>query len=143
VFEYPLGNNAAENEYIRNKLRVEQGRTQLRSLEANVENEVKTAIRGVDSGYKQLDVADRGRAFAEERLRSFIKRSEVGLATIKDVLEVESELATAKSNQIKALTGYGDAVTQLLRATGDLLEREGISVTEREGDSLYEQSARD
>lgn len=143
VFEYPLGNNAAENEYIRNKLRVEQGRTQIRSLEASVENEVKAAIRGVDSGYKQLDVADRGRAFAEERLRSFIKRSEVGLATIKDVLEVESELATAKSNQIKALTGYGDAVTQLLRATGDLLAREGISVTEREGDSLYEQSARD
>jgi len=88
-------------------------------------------------------VTDRGRAFAEERLRSFIKRSEVGLATIKDVLEVESELATAKSNQIKALTGYGDAVTQLLRATGELLDREGITVTEKEGDSLYEQSARD
>ncbi|BET58003.1 TolC family protein [Geobacter sp. 60473] len=143
VFQYPLGNNAAENDYRRSKLKVEQGRTQIRSLEANVENEVKTAIRGVDSGYKQLDVTDRGRAFAEERLRSFIKRSEVGLATIKDVLEVESELATAKSNQIKALTGYGDAVTQLLRATGELLDREGITVTEKEGDSLYEQSARD
>lgn len=142
-FTYPLGNNAAENEYIKSKLRLEQARTQLHSLEVNVENDVKAAIRGVESGYKQLEVTDRGRAFAEERLRSFIKKNEVGLATTKDVLDVENDLAEAKSNQIKALVGYSDAITQLWRTTGEILDRTGVHLSGMEGDSLYELHARD
>jgi len=138
-FSYPLGNNAAESEYVRSRLRVDQTKTQVRSLEANVANEVKTAIRGVEATYKQIEVTDRGSAFAEERLRSFIKRNEVGLATTRDVLDVENDLAAARNGQIQALAGYNDAITQLLRATGELLEREGINVTEQEGNSLYEQ----
>lgn len=138
-FAYPLGNNAAENEYIKSRLRLEQARTQVRSLEANVESDVKAAIRGVESGYKQIDVTERGRAFAEERLRSFIKKNEVGLATTKDVLDVENDLATAKSNQIKALVGYTDAITQLWRTTGEILDRAGVQMSDAEGDSLYEQ----
>jgi len=137
-FAYPLGNNAAENEYIKSRLRLEQAKTQVRSLEANVESDVKAAIRGVESGYKQIDVTERGRAFAEERLRSFIKKNEVGLATTKDVLDVENDLATAKSNQIKALVGYTDAITQLWRTTGEILDRAGVQMSDAEGDSLYE-----
>jgi len=137
-FAYPLGNNAAENDYIKSRLRLEQARTQVRSLEANVESDVKAAIRGVESGYKQIDVTERGRAFAEERLRSFIKKNEVGLATTKDVLDVENDLATAKSNQIKALVGYTDAITQLWRTTGEILDRAGVQMSDAGGDSLYE-----
>uniref|UniRef100_A0A831UF27 TolC family protein n=1 Tax=Geobacter metallireducens TaxID=28232 RepID=A0A831UF27_GEOME len=142
-FAYPLGNNAAENEYIKSRLRLEQARIRVRSLEANVENDVKAAIRGVESGHKQLEVSDRGRAFAEERLRSFIKKNEVGLATTKDVLDVENDLAVAKSNQIKALVGYTDAITQLWRTTGEILERAGVRLSDEEGASLYEQFVRD
>ncbi|GLI38900.1 TolC family protein [Geobacter hydrogenophilus] len=140
-FAYPLGNNAAENDYIRSKLRLEQAKTQVRSLEANVENDVKAAIRGVESGYKQIDVTERGRAFAEERLRSFIKKNEVGLATTKDVLDVENDLAAAKINQINALVGYTDAITQLWRTTGEILDRTGVQLSDTEGDSLYERHA--
>ncbi|MRR35882.1 TolC family protein [bacterium] len=141
-FEYPLGNDAAQNEYIRSRLQVEQIRTQIRSLESNVENDVKIAIRAIETNFKQIEVTDRGKAFAEERLRSFIKKNEVGLATTKDVLDVENDLATAKDNQIKALVGYSEAITQLWRVTGELLEKLGISVTDTNGDSLYEQHAR-
>ena len=102
-----------------------------------MEREVKVAIRGIESNYKQLDVADRGRAFAEERLKAFNKKNEVGLATTKDLLEVERELVLAKNNQIKALTGYVDAITELWRATGELLDREGIKLGAAESDTLY------
>ncbi|RNC68589.1 MAG: TolC family protein [Desulfuromonadales bacterium] len=141
-FEYPLGNDAAQNEYIKSRLQVDQIRTQIRSLESNVENNVKIAIRAIETNFKQIEVTDRGKAFAEERLRSFIKKNEVGLATTKDVFDVENDLAKAKDNQIKALVGYSEAITQLWRVTGDLLEKLGITVTEKDGDSLYEQHAR-
>jgi outer membrane protein TolC len=136
-FSYPLGNDAAENDYRRSRLKTEQTALQIRSLEEGAANEVQAAIRGVTTGYKQIEVADRGRSFAEERLRAFIRKNEVGLATTKDVLDVENDLATAKSNQISAVVGYNNAITRLWQVTGELLEREGIQIIENDADKLY------
>ncbi|MDA8412886.1 MAG: TolC family protein [Desulfobacteraceae bacterium] len=136
-FTYPLGNDAAENDYRKSRLKTEQTALQIRSLEEGAANEVKAAIRAVTTGYKQIEVADRGRAFAEERLRAFIRKNEVGLATTKDVLDVENDLATAKSNQISAVVGYNNAITRLWQVTGELLEREGVRVVEADADKLY------
>jgi outer membrane protein TolC len=82
-------------------------------------------------------VADRGTVFAEERLRSFMRKNEVGLATTKDVLDVENDLAISKSTQISAVVGYANALTTYWQATGELLEREGIRVVEGDADKLY------
>jgi outer membrane protein len=139
-FSYPLGNNVAENDFIKSKLRIEQTRTQIRSLEDNVVKDVRIASRGVTSSYKQLDVTERGRAYAEERLQAFIKRNSVGLATTRDVLDVETELVTAKGNHIRALADYNNAITALWRAGGELLEREGITLNMKDADALYDKS---
>lgn len=136
-FVYPLGNNAAENDYRKSRLKTEQTALQIRSLEEGAANEVRAAIRAVSTGFKQIEVADRGRAFAEERLRSFIRKNEVGLATTKDVLDVENDLATSKSNQIKAVVSYANALTRYWQVTGELLEREGIRIVEGDADKLY------
>ncbi|MHB8121884.1 MAG: TolC family protein [Desulfuromonadaceae bacterium] len=135
--KYPLGNGVAENEYRKSRLKTEQSSLQLRILEENATNEVRAAIRGIVAGYKQIEVADRGAKFAEERLRSFIRKNEVGLATTREVLDVENDLAVSKSNQIKAVVGYADALTRYWQVTGELLEREGIRVVEGDADKLY------
>jgi len=136
-FDYPLGNQSAENDYIKSRLKTEQLRTQLESFNSSLSSEVRTAVRTVSTSYKQLDVSDRGRAYAEERLKAYLKKSEVGLATTKDLLDVENDLAAARSNQIKAQVAYTTAVSQLWKATGELLDREGISVTSSQADDLY------
>jgi outer membrane protein TolC len=136
-FTYPLGNNAAENDYRKSRLRTEQTALIIRGLEEGAANDVKSAVRGVTIGFKQIEVTDRGRAFAEERLRAFIRKNEVGLATTKDVLDVENDLATAKNNQITAVVGYNNAITRLWQVTGELLERESIRVVEADVDKLY------
>ena len=136
-FIYPLGNGAAENDYRKSRLKTEQVSLQLRGLEENSVNEVRAAIRAIVAGYKQIEVTDRGKAFAEERLRAFIRKNEVGLATTKDVLDVENDLAVSKSDQIKAVVGYANALTRYWQVTGELLEREGIRVVEGDADKLY------
>jgi len=136
-FSYPLGNGAAENDYRRSRLKTEQLSLQLRSLEESSTKEVRAAIRGIAAGYKQIEVADRGTAFAEERLRAFMRKNEVGLATTKDVLDVENDLAVSRSNQINAAVGYANALTVYWQATGELLEREGVRVVEGDADKLY------
>ncbi|OGU08513.1 MAG: RND transporter [Geobacteraceae bacterium GWC2_58_44] len=133
---YPIGNRAAKNEYLRSRLAVEQAQTQLQSLEAGIAREVKAAIRLVASSYKQLDVTSRGRAYAEDRLRAFQKRNAVGLATTKDVFDVENDLVTAKGSQIQAVVDYNNAITQLWRVTGEILDRQGIRVSENQADAL-------
>ena len=135
--KYPLGNGAAENDYRRSRLKTEQTSLQVRSLEEISAKEVKAAIRGLAVGFKQIDVADRGANFAEERLRAFVRKNEVGLATTKDVLDVENDLAIARSNQIKAIVGYANAMTTYWQVTGELLEKEGIRVIEGDADKLY------
>ena len=137
VFSYPLGNKAAKNEYVKSRLKSEQTRLKVRSLEESIANEVRAALRGIHSGFKQIEVTDRGAEFADQRLHSFIRKHEVGLATTKDVLDVETDLADAKNSQIAALVSYADALTRLWQVTGELTERQGISVDETEADQLY------
>ena len=134
---YPLGNNAAENDYRRSRLKTEQTALQVRILEEGAANDVKSAIRGIISSYKQIAVADRGRAYAEERLKAYLRKKDVGLATNKDVLDVENDLVAAKNNQILAVVNYDNAITHLLQVTGELLEREGVRMVEGDADKLY------
>lgn len=138
TFSLPLGNRAAENDYRKNRLKVEQALVQLKNQEELIVNEIRAAIRSMNANYKQLEVADRGRAFAEERFKAFVRKAEVGLATNKDVLDVENDLVTAKNNQIQAAVSYANAITALWKASGELLEKEHIKlVGQQEADALY------
>jgi len=138
-FDYPLGNQAAENDYIKSRLKLEQTTVQINNLKSSIENEVKIAIRGVISSYKQLDVADRGRLFADERVKAYMKKSEVGLATTKDLLDVENDLVAARTNQIKAEALYAISLNQYWKSTGELLEREGVKIDSSRSDALYKE----
>lgn len=137
TFSYPLGNKAAENDYRKNRLKVDQAVLQIRNQEELIVNDVRFAVRAIEANYKQLDVADRGRAFAEERLRAWVRKAEVGLATTKDVLDVENDLAAAKNNQIKSLVSYAGAVTQLWKSTAQILEKEQVRLLVNEPEALY------
>jgi outer membrane protein len=139
-FSYPIGNRQAENDHIKSRLLVEQTRTRLRRMEAGIANEVKAAIRLLRSSFQQLDVTSRGRAYAEDRLKAFEKKNAAGLATTKDVLDVENDLATARGNQIQALVEYNNAITGYWRVTGKLLDQQGIVLGERQADPLYEKA---
>ncbi|NVN99175.1 MAG: TolC family protein [Geobacteraceae bacterium] len=136
-FDYPLGNQSAENDYIKNRLKVEQTKVQIDSLRSSIENEVRLAIRAVNSSYKQLDVADRARLYADERVKAYMKKIEVGLATTKDLLDVENDLATARANQIKAEVLYATSLVQYWKSTGELLDREGIRIDSSKADAVY------
>lgn len=141
-FSYPIGNRAAQNEFIKNRLSTEQARVQLKNLEENIKNDIRSAIRGIKANYLQLAVADRGLAYAEERMRAYIKKNEVGLATTKEVVDVQNDLVAAKANQIQAQTDYTNAIGQFWSATGELLDQEGITFTGKEADALYASSSR-
>ncbi len=137
LFTYPIGNDAARNDYIKSKLKVDQTLTQIRSLEDSIGRDVRIAARGVRSGYQQLDVTARGRAYADEVLQAYIKKQKVGLATTKDVLDVLNNQVTAEASEIQAVADYNNAVVNFWKTTGELLERQKVTLNGKEADDLY------
>ncbi|AMV71831.1 RND family efflux pump outer membrane protein [Desulfuromonas sp. DDH964] len=129
TLSYPLGNRAADNEVLRNRVRLKSLQARLAQLHEEVRNEIRTAIRSLDVNRKKIEVSARGRELAEEKLRTLLKRKEVGLATTRDVLQGEDDLALARTSEITARADYNKAVTQYLRVTGELLEHEGVYFT--------------
>jgi outer membrane protein TolC len=63
-------------------------------------------------------------------MASYLKRQQIGLATTKDVLDVSSSLTLARQNYAAARADYQSAFTNLWKATGELLDRQGIRLKE-------------
>jgi len=134
---YPIGNREARNDYLRTRQQLKGRHALLGQLREQIGREIRDAIRLLDVSRKKIEVTGRGRDLAEEKLRTLLKRKEVGLATTRDVLEGEEDLALARTDQIAALADYNKAVTAYLRVTGQLLEHEGIRLVgpvDAEGD---------
>jgi outer membrane protein len=127
----------ARNEFSKSRMLAELARLQLQSLEDAVRNEVKRALRAVRTSFLQLDVAGRGQAYAAERLRAYLRKNEVGLATIKEVFDVQNDFVAAQANQLRAQAEYAIVLGQFWRTTGELLDREGVQLQEQAPENLY------
>jgi len=125
-FSYPLGNHAARSDLQRNQVRLKGKQAELQQFKAEIRTEVRLAIRQVKVASNKIDVSRSQRALAKEKLDILLGRKAVGLATTRDVLEGEQDLASSQSELVTALADYNKAVTKYLRVTGQLLEHEGV-----------------
>ncbi|KIH76892.1 Outer membrane protein TolC [Geoalkalibacter ferrihydriticus] len=123
---YPLGNREARNALQRADLQLKGEQARLAQLKEEARREIRAALRLIDVSDKKIEAARSGRRLAEEKLRTLLKRKEVGLATTRDVLEGEDDLAAARFDESAALADYNRAITDYLRVSGLLLEEERI-----------------
>lgn len=125
-FSVPIGNNSARADVAANRLIASQARTQLAATEESATLEVRTALRALISAQEQIGVTEQGVTTAEALMDSYLKRQKLGLATTKDVLDVSASLTLARQNYTAARADYQSAFTNLWKATGELLDRQGI-----------------
>jgi outer membrane protein TolC len=125
-FSVPIGNRSARADVAANRLIASQARTRLAATEESATLEVRTALRALASALEQLGVTGQGVTAAEVLMDSYLKRQQLGLATTKDVLDVSASLTQARENYTAARADYQVAFTNLRRATGELLDRQGI-----------------
>lgn len=142
AFSYPLGNDAARADLAEAVLRGRQAEAQVRDLEETIGLEVRTAIRDMETKFKEIEVAKKGVALGEARLASFLKRGKLGLVTTKNILEVEADTAAARDALVRARTDYQRAVTRFYRSTGELLEKHGIRIDDREIETMARKELR-
>jgi len=129
-FSYPIGNREARNEYRRIELLLKNLHARLAQLCRQTRREIRSARRFVEVSRKKVEVTEKGRELAREQLRTLLGRLSVGLATTRDVLEGEEDLARARTDQIAARAEYGQSITNYLWVTGTLLAQRGVDIAE-------------
>jgi outer membrane protein TolC len=127
-FSVPFGNTFAGNDYRKSKIRTEQTRNQLRALTWKIRDDVEADMRALVSARLQMQMTDKSRLFAEQRLDEYRKLNRVGTASIQDVINAENDLTSARNAQMDAIEGFAYAVTKLWRDTGVLLDRQGVHI---------------
>lgn len=125
-FSVPIGNNSARADVAATRLIASQARTRLAAAEEAATLEVLTALRALASAKEQIAVTEQGVTAAETLMDSYLKRQQLGLATTKDVLDISASLTLARQNSTAARADYQSAFTNLWKATGELLDQQGI-----------------
>jgi outer membrane protein TolC len=126
--EFPLGNRFAKSQYSKAKIEVARAVTWLRDLENTIINEVREAVRQVETDTERVKAAKASLRFSQEKLKAEEKKYEVGLSTTHDLLEFQEDLARATSREALARADYMKNLADLARVKGMLLKKNNITV---------------
>lgn len=127
-FTYPLQNRAARAASARANLDVERIRTLFEDQRSVISTEVRRAVRAVETAAQQIEAARASRQFQEKNLEAQQKRYENGMSTSFEITQVQEDLALARSREVTARINYRTALTEYYRATGRLLDQEGVAI---------------
>ena len=126
-FEYALGNRAAKSRLVRRKLEQQQVELRISDLEKNISLEVREGIRQVETDFKRIRTTRVARRLAEKKLEAEQAKHDVGIATTKDVLDFQFDLAFARSRESRALIDYNNSLVRLYQRLGTTLEQNDIT----------------
>ncbi len=124
----PIRNRAAQAVQIRSELEYRQAQMRLQQIENQVGIEVRNAQYAVQQNRASVDSAKAALELARQSLDAEQKKYQFGTSTTTLVLQYQSQLATAESTLVNATVAYEKSRIELDRATGTLLDHNGISV---------------
>src|SRR6202789_1026025 len=111
------------------RIRAEEARAKLeeqrvaelrRQVEAQIVDEVKSALAQLTAARNSVDVANLGLQLAQEEVAQAQRRFQAGVTTNIEVITAQDELARANDNQIGALYQFNLSRAALARATGTI-----------------------
>jgi outer membrane protein TolC len=124
----PLRNRAAQAVQIRSQLEYRQAQMRQQQIENQVGIEVRSAQYTVLQNRASVDSAKAALDLARQSLDAEQKKYQFGTSTNTLVLQYQSQLATSESTLVNSLVAYEKSRIELDRATGTLLDHNGISV---------------
>jgi outer membrane protein TolC len=124
----PLSNVGARNTYKAGKVTLQQLLLQLKQLEQNVMVDIDNAVKQAQSNFESVQATQQARIYAEAALDAEEKKYNVGKSTTFTVLQLQNNLTAARSQEIRALADYNEALANLSQQEGSTLERNGINV---------------
>ncbi len=127
-FSYPIGPNVAAANHQQAQIDLNRQRDTLRQQEVLVAQEVRTAVRQVQTNRRRIDASRVARELEEERLDAEQKKFEVGMTTSYFIVQAQRDLAQARANELQAIIDYNKAIVAAERAQGTLIERSRVTI---------------
>jgi outer membrane protein len=112
---YSIPNRSARASAASARIGKEQTLASFRRLELQVAAEVRTAARGVESGFKRVASTQAARRLAAERLDAEEKKFAAGMSTNFLVTQAQRDLAQAEVNELRAVADYRKSIINFQR----------------------------
>jgi outer membrane protein len=132
TFGFPLQNRTARALRAIADLDLQRTETAMEDVRSAIVTEVRGAARRVETAAKQIDAARASRTFQERNLDAERKRYENGMSTSFQITQIQEDLTLARSREVNSVVNYRIALAEYQRATGRLLEEEGVSIDDQE-----------
>jgi outer membrane protein TolC len=126
----PIKNRAAQADLGTALVSKRRGLYSLRQLEQSIDLEVRNAANQLEQTKLSMTAAKVARDLAQKTLEAEQRKYELGASQIFFVLDAQTQLAQAEVSLLQAQISYQRAVTDLDRATGQLLERHRVQIDE-------------
>ena len=124
----PLSNVGPRNQLKAGKATEKQLLLQLKQLEQNVMVDIDNAVKAAESAWESADATRQQRIYAEAALNAEQGKYAVGKSTTFTVLQLQNNLTSARSQEIRALANYNQALASLAAAEGSSLQRDKLDL---------------
>jgi outer membrane protein TolC len=132
VLGIPIGNRNLEAQYVKARLEKEQRVIEYDGLAQAAIVEVGTAVRRVRTDRKRIQAAEKNRVLQEKTVEAEQKKFQNGLSTSFEVLQIQRDLAEARSSANAARRDYRNSLASLEAATGVLERARGVRLEDYE-----------
>jgi outer membrane protein len=128
----PIRNRAGQATQIRSEMEYRQAQMRLQQIENEIRIEVRNAQFALQQNRAAVSSAQAAVDLGRTSLDAEQKKLNLGASTSTLVLQNQSALATAESTLVSAMSAYEKSRIELDRATGLLLDHNGIIMADAE-----------
>jgi len=138
---YSIPNRSAKAARASAQISKEQALASFRRLEMSVAAEVRTAGRGVESGFKRVQSTQAARVLQAQRLDAEEKKFAAGMSTNFLVTQAQRDLANAEVAELQAISDYRRSIINFQRVQEAGLSGSGTVAVLSSGSSSAQGSA--
>jgi len=126
--QVPLKNRAAQGDNARALTDERTAEQRISSQAQQIALEVRNALTAVEMNKAKIEATTTARELAERRLDAEQKKFNLGASTVRFVLQEQTNLAQAQTDELQAIVNYTKSVVDLNHAMGMSLKKNNIEV---------------
>ena len=126
TLDIPLNTLLSRADYAQARVNLDQAMLTLQNQEQQLFLEIKSAVRAMQTDYKRVQAYKAARELAERTLEAEDEKLKVGITTPFFVLQYQTDLSTAQTNELGSIIDYNLSLARLNRAMGISLKEKDI-----------------
>jgi outer membrane protein len=124
----PLRNRAAQGDNARAMTDERTAEQKIGSQAQQIALDVRNALTAVEMNKAKIEATTKARELAERRLDAEQKKFDLGASTIRFVLQEQTNVAQAQTDELQAIVNYTKSLVDLNHSMGMTLKKNNIEI---------------